>query len=75
MNDVFRNYSLDLRNLFDIHNVILIKNVNTYPFSLAGINSNYYDVHYMMPDQFRTTRFQYNVLHLNILGLTSKFDK
>ena len=74
MNDVLRNYSeLDLRNLFDTH--ILSKNVNTNPFNLAGINSTYYDVHDTMPNQFRNTRFQYNVLHLNLQGLTSKFDK
>ena len=74
MNDVLRNYSeLDLRNFLDTH--ILSKNVNTNPFNSAGINSNYYDVHDMMPDQFRNTCFQYNVLHLNIQGLTSKFDK
>ena len=69
MNDVLRNYSeLDHRNLFDTH--ILSKNVNTNPFNLAGISSNYYDIHDMMPDQFRNTCFQYNVQ-----GLTSKFYK
>ena len=48
---------------------------STNPFNLGGINSNYHDVHDMMPDQFRKTRFQYNVLHLNIQGLTFKFNK
>ena len=49
--------------------------VETNPFSLADINSNYYDVNDILPDKFSHNNFQCKVLHLNIQGLSSKFDQ
>ena len=58
MDEILSNYA-DLRYLFE--NV----EVEANPFHLAAMNSNYHDVRHI-PPMFCHTRFQHNILHLNI---------
>ena len=68
------NYTeLDLRYLYD--RTTQYENIETNPFNLADINSNYYDVNDILPDKFIHNNFQCKVLHLNIQGLSSQFDQ
>ena len=67
------NTKLDLRYLYERN--IQYENVKTNPFNLVDINSNYYDVNDILPDKFSHNKFQCKVLHLNIQGLSSKFDQ
>ena len=74
MDEILSNYAeLDLRNLYEINTQYENENMN--PFNLADINSNYYDVNDILPDKFSHNNFQCKVLHLNIQGLSSKFDQ
>ena len=43
--------------------------------STTTTNCNYFHVHHILSDKFCHTHFQYKVLHLNIQGLSSKFDQ
>ena len=74
MDEILSNYAeLDLRNLYERNTQY--ENVEMNPFNLADINSNYYDVNDILPDKFSHNNFQCKVLHLNIQGLSSKFDQ
>ena len=67
MDEILSNYTeLDLRYLYVRY--IQYTNVETNPFNLADIND-------ILPDKFSHTNFQCKVLHLNIQGLSSKFDQ
>ena len=58
---------LDLRYLYDRY--IHKENIETNPFNLAYINSNYYDVNDILPDKLSHNNCQYKVIRLNIQGL------
>ena len=74
MDEMLSNYTeLDLRYLYD--RTTQYENIETNPFNLADINSNYYDVNDILPDKFSHNNFQCKMLHLNIQGLSSKFDQ
>ena len=74
MDEILSNYAeLDLRNLYERNTQY--ENVEMNPFNLADINSNYYDVNDILHDKFSHNNFQCKVLHLNIQGLSSKFDQ
>ena len=65
MDEMLSNYTeLDLRYLYD--RTTQYENLETNPFNLADINSNYYDVNDILPDKFSHNNFQCKVLHLNI---------
>ena len=51
------------------------EDVETNPFNLANINSNYYYINDILPDRFSPTNVQCKVFPLNILGLSSEFDQ
>ena len=69
MDEILGNYTeLDLRYLFERNTQY--EDVETNPFNLADINCNY-----ILPDKFSHNNYQCNVLHLNINGLSSKFDQ
>ena len=66
MDEILSNYiELDLRYLYERNNQH--EHVETNPFNLADINSNYYDVNDILPDKFSHNNFQCKVLHLNII--------
>ena len=74
MDEMLSNYTeLDLRYLYE--RTTQYENIETNHFNLADINSNYYDVNDILPDKFSHNNFQCKVLHLNIQGLSSKFDQ
>ena len=74
MDEILSKYTeFDLRYLYDRNTQY--KNVETNPFNLADINSNYYDVNDILPDKFNHNNFQCKVLHQNIPGLSSTFDE
>ena len=68
MVEVLSKYSdIDIRYNSYTHKSI----VQTNHINLAYINSCYFDVNGIFPDKFSHNNFQYNVLHLNIQGLSS----
>ena len=70
MNEILSNYTeLGLRYLYEINTQY--ENVETNPFNLADINSNYYDVNDILPDKFSHNNCQCKVLHLSIQGISS----
>ena len=74
MDEILSNYTkLNLRYLYKRYTQY--EYVETNPFNLADINSNYYDVNDILPDIFSHNNFQCKVLHLSIQGLSSKFDQ
>ena len=74
MDEMLSNYTeLDLKYLYE--RTTQYENIKTNPFNLADINSHYYDVNDILPDKFSHNNFQCKVLHLNIQGLSSKFDQ
>ena len=73
MDEMLSNYTeLDLRYLYERNTKY--ENIEPNPFILADINSNYYDVNNILPDKFSNNNIHCKVLHLNIQGLSSKFD-
>ena len=51
MDEILSNYTeLDLRYLYERNTQY--ENVETNPFNLADINSNYFDVNDILPDKF-----------------------
>ena len=74
MDEMLSNYTeLDLRYLYERNTQY--ENIETNPFNLADINSNYYDVNDILPDKFSHNNFQCKLLHLYIQGLSSKLDQ
>ena len=56
MDEMLSNYTeLDLRYLYD--RTTKYENIETNPFNLADINSNYYDVNDILPDKFSHNNF------------------
>lgn len=50
-------------------------NIASNPFDIMNINSEYYNVNDMFPENLHNMSFQYKVMHLNIQGLNSKFEE
>jgi exonuclease III len=60
---------------YHVNKYIYEKDIESNPFDLASIDSKYYDVCDILPKSLQNASFQYKVLHLNIRGLSSKFDE
>jgi exonuclease III len=60
---------------YHVNKYIYEKDIESNPFDLASIDSKYYDVCDILPKSLHNASFQYKVLHLNIRGLSSKFDE
>ena len=57
MDEILSNYTeLDLRYLYERNTQY--ENVETNPFNLVDINSNYYAVNDILPDMFSHNHFQ-----------------
>ena len=65
MDEMLSNYTvLDLRYLYE--RTTQYENIETNPFNLADINSNYYDVNDILPDKF--SHDTYKDSHQNLIN-------
>lgn len=65
--------NLDLTYMFN--NFIHENDFGNSPFDIRSIDSKYYDIQNIIPDNIRQINFNFKTLHLNIQGLPSHFDK